>query len=265
MAVTGEEIRRGLAELAARWGGYDGSETAEAHTFLTELLACYGTQRRDAGVRFEESTRSGGFMDMIWPRACIFEMKRPSESNRLVAHRQQAIGYWRESGTPEVPAPRYVVLCSFHRFEVWEPGAVYTAPRVVERDVLQPVSALGPERLLLPIHQDRRRTSGGGERQPPKGGSDQDSIDARGGIEHAVASQQRQRVSGGGGCNQQVGKVSPHVATRPAGLVRDTRVVGGHALVDRERPEGPLGVAQHGEPRGPLIRRRDEHATMKPA
>jgi hypothetical protein len=130
MAVTGEEIRRGLAELAARWGGYDGSETAEAHTFLTELLACYGTQRRDAGVRFEESTRSGGFMDMIWPRVCIFEMKRPSESNRLVAHRQQAIGYWRESGTPEVPAPRYVVLCSFHRFEVWEPGAVYTAPRV---------------------------------------------------------------------------------------------------------------------------------------
>jgi hypothetical protein len=130
VAVTGEEIRRGLAELAARWGGYDGSETAEAHTFLTELLACYGTERRDAGVRFEESTRSGGFMDMIWPRVCIFEMKRPSESNRLVAHRQQAIGYWRESGTPEAPAPRYVVLCSFHRFEVWEPGAVYTAPRV---------------------------------------------------------------------------------------------------------------------------------------
>jgi len=128
--VTGEEIRRGLAELAARWGGYDGSETAEAQTFLNELLACYGTDRRHAGVRFEESTRSGGFIDMVWPRVCIFEMKRPSESNRLVAHRRQAIGYWRESGTPEVPAPRYVVLCSFHRFEVWEPGAVYTAPRV---------------------------------------------------------------------------------------------------------------------------------------
>jgi len=37
--------------------------------------------------------------------------------------------YWQSSGTPASPAPRYVVLCAFHRFEVWEPGAVYTEPR----------------------------------------------------------------------------------------------------------------------------------------
>jgi hypothetical protein len=40
------------------------------------------------------------------------------------------LGYWQRSGTPASPAPRYVVLCAFHRFEVWEPGAVYTEPRV---------------------------------------------------------------------------------------------------------------------------------------
>ncbi|MBA2462184.1 MAG: class I SAM-dependent DNA methyltransferase, partial [Actinobacteria bacterium] len=57
-------------------------------------------------------------------------MKRPSEAERINVHRDQALRYWRELGTPETPAPRYVVLCAFHRFEVWEPGAVYTAPRV---------------------------------------------------------------------------------------------------------------------------------------
>jgi len=129
LTVSGEEIRRRLAEFAARWGGYSGSERSEAQTFLNELLDCYGTSRRKAGARFEETTRSGGFMDMVWPRVCIFEMKRPSEAGHLDAHREQALRYWREAGSPEVPAPRYVVLCAFHRFEVWEPGAVYSAPR----------------------------------------------------------------------------------------------------------------------------------------
>jgi hypothetical protein len=127
--VSPEEIRGELKELAVRWAGYRGSERAEAQTFLNELLACYGTDRRAIGASFEESTRSGGFMDMIWPRVCIVEMKRPSEAGRLEQHRKQAISYWDESGTPATPAPRFVVLCAFHRFEVWEPGAVHSEPR----------------------------------------------------------------------------------------------------------------------------------------
>lgn len=125
-----EEIRRRLAEFAARWGGYQGSERAEAQTFLNELLACYGVDRQAAGVRFEEH-RAGGFMDLFWPGVCIVEMKRPSEATKLAEHRGQALQYWQQSGTPRSPAPRYVVLCAFHRFEIWEPGAVYTEPRLV--------------------------------------------------------------------------------------------------------------------------------------
>jgi hypothetical protein len=37
--LSAEEIRRRLGEFAARWGGYQGSERAEAQTFLGELLA----------------------------------------------------------------------------------------------------------------------------------------------------------------------------------------------------------------------------------
>ena len=130
MAPSEDEIRRRLAEFAARWGGYQGSERSEAQTFLNQLLDCYGVDRQAAGARFEELT-TGGFMDLFWPGVCIVEMKRPSEVDRLARHREQALAYWQKSGTPRLPAPRYVVLCAFHRFEVWEPGAVYTAPRVV--------------------------------------------------------------------------------------------------------------------------------------
>ncbi len=125
-----EEIRRRLAEFAARWGGYHGTERAEAQTFLNELLACYGVDRLDAGAKFEEHG-PGGFMDLIWPGVCIVEMKRPSEAGRLAEHREQLLTYWQQSGTPRSPAPRWAVVCAFHRFEIWEPGAVYTAPRAV--------------------------------------------------------------------------------------------------------------------------------------
>lgn len=127
MSAFSEQIRHRLTELAAQWGGYQGSERAEAQTFLNELLACYGVDRKAVGARFEEPTGSK-FVDMVWPNVCIVEMKRPSEAGNLKKHREQALGYWRQIGTPDQPAPPWVVLCAFHRFEIWRPGEVYTQP-----------------------------------------------------------------------------------------------------------------------------------------
>lgn len=129
MAPSTEEIRHRLGEFAAKWGGYEGSERAEAQTFLTQLLACYGTDREAVGAKFEEPTGTK-FMDMIWPGVCIVEMKRPSEAGRLSQHRKQALEYWQGVGRPGTPAPPFVVLCAFHRFELWKPGEVYTEPLV---------------------------------------------------------------------------------------------------------------------------------------
>jgi hypothetical protein len=122
-----EEIRHRLGEFAAKWGGYEGSEQAEAQTFLTQLLDCYGADREAVGAKFEEPTGTK-FMDMIWPGVCIVEMKRPSEAGKLSQHRKQALEYWQSVGRPGAPAPPYVVLCAFHSFEVWKPGEVYTEP-----------------------------------------------------------------------------------------------------------------------------------------
>ncbi len=162
MADPGEETRRRLTEFAARWGGYRGSEKAEAQTFLNGLLECFGADRQAVGARFEEPMR-GGFMDMVWPGVCIVEMKRPSEADRLEVHRDQAIRYWQRSGTAEQSAPPYVVLCAFHKFEVWEPGAVYTEPRAVFSLVELPEHAealgflAGDQPLFLPSQAELTR------------------------------------------------------------------------------------------------------------
>lgn len=128
--MTGEELKRNLVDFARKWSLYDGTERAEAQTFLNELFAAYGQDRREVGARFEEQ-QAGRFLDLIWPRVCLIEMKRPSEAGRLATHREQAFAYWRNAADPEhnVPAPQYVVLCAFRRFEVWEPGAYPNLPR----------------------------------------------------------------------------------------------------------------------------------------
>ena len=70
-------------------------------------------------------------MDLRWRSVCVVEMKRPSQTGKLDQHRQQALDYWQHSSDPtnDLPAARYVVLCSFHEFRVWEPGMFPTEPR----------------------------------------------------------------------------------------------------------------------------------------
>lgn len=130
MPLSAESIRQNLVAFGEKWSLYQGSERAEAQTFLNELFACYGQNRQAVGARFEEA-QQGKFLDLIWPGVCLVEMKRPSEAGRLQAHRRQALDYWQRAADPKrnVPAPEWVVLCAFHSFEVWQPGKYPTEPR----------------------------------------------------------------------------------------------------------------------------------------
>lgn len=127
---SGAEIQVALRVFVRRWRDYDGSERAEAQTFLNELFACYGTERRDV-AEFEKAKVSIGFMDLLWPSVCIMEMKAPKEADLLIRHRDQVFGYWRNSADAVSgrAAPPYYVLCAFRRFEVWEPGRFPNGPR----------------------------------------------------------------------------------------------------------------------------------------
>ena len=130
MALSGEEIRARLSAFAARWSVYEGSERSEAQTFLTELFECYGTKRSD--VAQFEAPQAGRFLDLIWPRVCLIEMKAPAEAKRLAKHRDQALDYWRNAAdlATNTPAPQWVVLCAFRKLEIWEPGQFPGGPRL---------------------------------------------------------------------------------------------------------------------------------------
>lgn len=128
---NGEEIQSDLRKFVARWREYSGSERSEAQTFLNELIQCYGVDRRAVGAHYEDAHTATGIMDLYWPSVCIVEMKAPTRADRLSQHRKQALDYWHSSDdiAQNRAAPPYVVLCAFHRFEVWEPGRFPSAPR----------------------------------------------------------------------------------------------------------------------------------------
>lgn len=128
---SGEEIQAALKAFVGRWRDYSGTERAEAQTYLNELLLCYGADRRLVGAEFEYHRTGTGFMDLHWPEWCIIEMKAPSRASRLEAHYQQVFDYWMSSADDAggKAATRYVVLCAFQRFEVWEPGRFPRSPR----------------------------------------------------------------------------------------------------------------------------------------
>ncbi len=120
---SGDEIQEALRSFIGRWGNYAGTERSEAQTFLNELFAAYGADRKEV-ARFEDPQGSGGIVDCLYPGAAIIEMKRPGEADRLAGHRAQALEYWHHSDDPVagLAAARFVVLCAFQHFEVWEPG-----------------------------------------------------------------------------------------------------------------------------------------------
>ncbi|WP_182263430.1 DNA methyltransferase [Rhodococcus sp. UFZ-B548] len=130
---THDETRDALNEFVATWRNYQGTEKAGAQTFLNQLIEAY-TGEPDAmklGAEFERHTArdaSRGFMDLYWDGVCIIEMKSPSETIRLAEHRPQLLDYWRNSANSDQPAPRFTILCSFQKFEVWEPGRYPNAP-----------------------------------------------------------------------------------------------------------------------------------------
>ena len=60
MSRSGAEIQEALRGFVARWASYQGSERGEAQTYLNDLFACYGTDRFEAGAKFEDFKASAG-------------------------------------------------------------------------------------------------------------------------------------------------------------------------------------------------------------
>jgi SAM-dependent methyltransferase len=98
-----------------------GDEKGEAQIFLDRLFQAFGQGGiKEAGATLEmrvTKADAGGtaFADLVWKPVVLVEMKK--RGTALEKHYRQAFDYW----TRLVPGrPRYVVLCNFDEFRVYD-------------------------------------------------------------------------------------------------------------------------------------------------
>lgn len=116
------ELRDRLAAFVEYRSRYlDGDEKSEAQIFLERLFQAFGHDGiAESGARLEERIRMidrGGvsFADLRWSDRVIIEMKKAGTD--LTRHYRQAFDYWVNA----VPGrPRYVVLCNFDEFWIYD-------------------------------------------------------------------------------------------------------------------------------------------------
>jgi hypothetical protein len=129
--VQHETLQQDLADfIAYRRNHLVGDEKGEAQVFLDRLFKAFGHGGvREAGATLEARVRKpeGGkgvsFADLLWESRCIIEMKKAGTD--LSKHFRQAFQYWIQV----VPhRPRYVILCNFDEFWVYDFDLQLDAP-----------------------------------------------------------------------------------------------------------------------------------------
>lgn len=107
----------------------DGDEKGEAQVFVDRLFQAFGHEGyKEAGAVLEFRLKKRGgrgtsFADLLWRPHLLLEMKKRGE--KLQLHFQQAFDYWI-TAVPE--RPRYVVLCNFDEFWVYDFDKQIDAP-----------------------------------------------------------------------------------------------------------------------------------------
>jgi hypothetical protein len=109
-----------------------GDEKGEAQLFLDRLFQAFGhAGLKEAGatleIRVAKNAGAGGstaFADLVWKPVVLIEMKK--RGTDLQKHYRQAFDYWSRL----VPnRPRYVVLCNFDEFHIYDFDTDLDAPK----------------------------------------------------------------------------------------------------------------------------------------
>ena len=96
-----------------------GDEKGEDQFFYEALFKAFGHKGcREAGAQTQFRVKSPGqytkFADLVWRPRLLLEMK--SRGEKLEKHHQQVFEYWDKL----IPKPRYVVLCNFDEFWIYD-------------------------------------------------------------------------------------------------------------------------------------------------
>ncbi len=114
------EIRQHIKAFVQYTTRLDGDEKGEAQVFCDRLFKAFGHEGyKEAGAtleyRVKRQGRSTAFADLFWSPRLLLEMK--SRREKLQKHYQQAFDYWLNA-VPD--RPRYVVLCNFDEFWIYD-------------------------------------------------------------------------------------------------------------------------------------------------
>lgn len=145
-------------------GHIDGDEKGEANIFLEHLFQAFGYADglKGAGAtceaRIKKETRGVNFADLLWKPVVLIEMKKRGAN--LSRHFQQAFEYWARLAPNR---PRYVILCNFDEFWIYDFEAQYDTP--VDKVLLSDLpERFGPLAFLFP------------EKETPVFGNHQESV-----------------------------------------------------------------------------------------
>src|SRR5690349_15560179 len=154
--MSREESLREFTAWCARH--ITGDEKGQAQIFLDRLFQAFGQPGCiDIGgtteFRIRKDKEDGGgtaFADYVWKPVVLIEMKKRGE--KLQKHYRQAFDYW----TRLVPnRPRYVVLCNFDEFRVYDFTPISTLPKTRSRSrKSRRVGGRSPS--LLPVRRSQR-------------------------------------------------------------------------------------------------------------
>src|SRR5689334_5872999 len=152
-----DDFRRAKLQAFVDWAAahITGDEKGQAQIFLDRLFQAFGQPGSlDVGgepeMRIRKSKEDGGgtsFADYVWKPIVLIELKRRDVD--LSKHYRQAFDYW----TRLVPnRPRYVVLCNFDRFDIYDFDRQLDTP-VDSLSLAELPKRYGPLAFLFPTNE----------------------------------------------------------------------------------------------------------------
>jgi hypothetical protein len=118
MALSWNEIKDRAVRFSKEWENTT-NEEADAKPFLDAFFDVFGISRKKIGTfehRVKKLSDADGYIDLLWKGTILVEMK--SRGKNLDKAFQQAIDYTH--GLKQNELPKYVLVCDFHYFRLYD-------------------------------------------------------------------------------------------------------------------------------------------------
>ena len=134
MALSWNEIKDRALNFSKEWAGTS-NEEADAKPFLDAFFDVFGITRKKIGTfehRVKKLSDADGYIDLLWKGTILVEMK--SRGKNLAKAFQQAIDYTH--GLKQNELPKYVLVCDFHVFRLYDTEEQQTLEFTIDELVL---------------------------------------------------------------------------------------------------------------------------------